>query len=67
VHVVFHGCGQAAANWDVGDAVYGHAGYNRWADQNKIIVLYPQTTPSAVNFDGCWDWWGYTNYLDGAN
>ncbi len=59
VHVVFHGCLQGAQS--VGGAVYGHAGFNRWADANRIIVLYPQVVRSAVfpyNPDGCWDWWG---------
>lgn len=62
VHIVFHGCKQYAQK--VGDAVYGRGGYNRWADPNKIIVLYPQTAPVGNeplgNLDGCWDWWGFT-------
>ena len=41
VHIVFHGCKQYAAAVD--DAVYNHGGYNKWADTNNIIVLYPQT------------------------
>ena len=40
------------------------AGYNRWADGNRLIVLYPQARASwsflAFNPRGCWDWWGYT-------
>ena len=36
-----------------------NAGYNRWADTNRIIVLYPQATTSSGNPNGCWDWWGY--------
>jgi hypothetical protein len=59
VHVVFHGCMQGAQS--VGSDVYGHAGFNRWADTNRIIVLYPQVMRSAAipyNPDGCWDWWG---------
>ena len=38
-----------------------YAGYNRWADSNGIIVLYPQATATFLegNPDGCWDWWGY--------
>jgi hypothetical protein len=65
VHVVFHGCKQYAGT--VGDAVYNHGGYNRWADVNNIIVLYPQTVPVLTgprgppNPDGCWDWWGFAN------
>lgn len=60
LHVVFHGCKQGAGA--VHDDVYGKAGYNEWADANRIVVLYPQVDPSAVpvNPDGCWDWWGYT-------
>ncbi|MFD2233243.1 polyhydroxybutyrate depolymerase [Phaeospirillum tilakii] len=60
VHVVFHGCRQGVAA--VGDAITVRAGYNRWAETNRIIVLYPQVAPSLLPFNprGCWDWWGYT-------
>jgi poly(3-hydroxybutyrate) depolymerase len=67
VHVAFHGCRQSVES--VGDAFVRHAGYNRWADLNAMIVLYPQTTSRSVwwpgagfvfNPQGCWDWWGYT-------
>ena len=34
-----------------------NAGFNRWAEANNIVVLYPQTGAQAVN--SCWDWWGY--------
>jgi hypothetical protein len=61
VHVVFHGCKQNAGA--VGDAVYNHGGYNKWADTNNIIVLYPQTVTTGTN-DGCWDWWGYIQDQD---
>ena len=37
-----------------------HAGYNEWAESNKIVVLYPQARATALNPKGCWDWWGYT-------
>jgi poly(3-hydroxybutyrate) depolymerase len=57
VHVVFHGCKQYAGK--VGDAVYRHGGYNKWASTNQIIVLYPQTTASTENPEGCFDWWGF--------
>ena len=36
------------------------AGYNGWAAAGGIVVLYPQLTPSAVNPNGCWDFWGYS-------
>jgi poly(3-hydroxybutyrate) depolymerase len=57
LHVAFHGCLQSSSV--VGTAFYQNAGYNRWADTNKIIVLYPQMIVTANNPGGCWDWWGY--------
>lgn len=57
LHVAFHGCLQSASV--AGSAFYQNAGYNRWADTNKIIVLYPQTIVTSNNPGGCWDWWGY--------
>ena len=61
VHVAFHGCRQGISV--VGDAFVRDAGYNRWADANRLIVLYPQAIASywwPYNPRGCWDWWGYT-------
>ena len=55
VHVALHGCKQNAT--DVGQEFVRNAGYNRWADANNIVVLYPQTGKGATN--SCWDWWGY--------
>ena len=64
VHIVFHGCKQYAGA--VGDAVYNHGGYNKWADVNNLIVLYPQTVPVLTrnNPNGCWDWWGFDSDQD---
>jgi hypothetical protein len=64
VHVALHGCKQ-----DVGDverAFVDRAGYNAWADANRLIVLYPQTVASwyPYNPQACWDWWGYVSYND---
>lgn len=59
VHLVLHGCKQNTAS--VGDRYVRSTGYNRWADTNNIVLIYPQTSNAAVN--GCWDWWGY----DSAN
>ncbi|MGQ0711131.1 MAG: extracellular catalytic domain type 2 short-chain-length polyhydroxyalkanoate depolymerase [Rhodoferax sp.] len=59
LHVAFHGCKQNPSY--IGDEYVRKAGYNRWADTNRIVVLYPQTGSGATN--GCWDWWGY----DSAN
>ncbi len=58
VHIAFHGCGQNRAS--VGDAFVKETGFARWADANRLIVLFPQVIASAVNPQGCWDWWGYT-------
>jgi poly(3-hydroxybutyrate) depolymerase len=71
VHLAFHGCGQSAEQ--IGNAFYEHAGYNRWADENRLIVLYPQTRPTQptplapllpLNPKACWDWWGYNDGLN---
>jgi poly(3-hydroxybutyrate) depolymerase len=68
VHVVFHGCRQNSA--EVGRRFVEGAGYNTWADTNRLIVLYPQTVARSgpalgswktlFNPKGCWDWWGYS-------
>ena len=57
VHVALHGCKQNAA--DVGQEFVRNAGYNRWAETNNLVVLYPQTSQKATN--SCWDWWGYND------
>jgi poly(3-hydroxybutyrate) depolymerase len=62
IHVAFHGCRQGAAL--IKDQFVREAGYNRWADSNHLIVLYPQAIVRywpTLNPRGCWDWWGYTN------
>ncbi|WP_148219455.1 extracellular catalytic domain type 2 short-chain-length polyhydroxyalkanoate depolymerase [Azospirillum sp. B510] len=59
VHIVFHGCRQSAA--EVGDAVTAGAGFNRWAANNNLIVLYPQLSPRrSADPIACWDWIGTT-------
>jgi hypothetical protein len=68
VHIALHGCKQ---NFEtIQDHYIQHAGYNEWADTNRLIILYPQTivgNPATDPFTplnpfGCWDWWGYTNF-----
>jgi poly(3-hydroxybutyrate) depolymerase len=68
VHIALHGCKQ---NFDtIQDHYIRHAGYNEWADTNRLIILYPQTIAgdpatdpfTPLNPFGCWDWWGYTNF-----
>jgi hypothetical protein len=60
LHVALHGCLQTAES--IGTKFVEGTGYNRWADTNGIIVLYPQIGKSklASNPQDCWDWWGYT-------
>ena len=62
LHIAFHGCHQGAEF--VGEAFVRDAGYNRWADAHRLVVLYPQAKASRLwplNPEGCWDWWGYTD------
>ena len=67
LHVAFHGCEQYQDK--IGDDFYWDGGYNRWAEANNIVVLYPQTAAWTSKFDpvgftgnpsGCWDFWGYS-------
>lgn len=74
LHVVFHGCSQAANYQTEGGGRYGMrfiegSGYNAWAEARRMVVLYPQVQPSdaevrllqpGFNPRGCWDFWGYT-------
>ncbi len=66
VHVALHGCKQYAG--EIGARFVEEAGYNAWADANRIIVLYPQTVARPLlgsppsNPDGCWDWWSYLTH-----
>jgi len=55
VHVVLHGCQQNVAL--VQQQYVRNTGYNRWADTNNMVMIYPQTSTQATN--SCWDWWGY--------
>ncbi len=44
-----------------GDAFIKESGFARWADTNRLVILFPQVAGSVVNPHGCWDWWGYTD------
>ncbi|WP_139826428.1 extracellular catalytic domain type 2 short-chain-length polyhydroxyalkanoate depolymerase [Derxia lacustris] len=68
VHVALHGCQQGYTK--IGDKFLRNTGYNRWADTNKLIVLYPQAvvdntshataaSGSLANPNGCFDWIGW--------
>ncbi len=59
VHIALHGCEQSREA--VGENFIGESGFAAVADQNRLIVLFPQVKASAVNPQGCWDWWGYTD------
>lgn len=62
LHISFHGCQQNAQT--VGKQFVESNGLNNWADNNHMVVLYPQTKNSMfmpLNPQGCWDWWGYTD------
>ncbi|HYA66826.1 MAG TPA: PHB depolymerase family esterase, partial [Burkholderiaceae bacterium] len=56
LHVALHGCQQAYAV--IGEYFVDNTGFNRWADTNDLIVLYPQATASLINPFACWDWFG---------
>ncbi len=68
-HVAFHGCRQAAES--IGEQFVRESGYMRWADSNRLVLLFPQTSARngwgggwggnfVFNPRACWDWWGYT-------
>jgi hypothetical protein len=71
LHVAFHGClqgdntGDKAGGGYSGNLYSKYAGYNEWAKNNNIVVIYPQVRAfngswinPPVNPQGCWDWWG---------
>ena len=60
IHIAFHGCAQNREK--VGDAFIKESGFARWADTNKLIILFPQVETTVSNPQGCWDWWGYTGH-----
>jgi poly(3-hydroxybutyrate) depolymerase len=64
LHVALHGC---LMNPDfIQDKFELLAGYNEWAETNKIVVLYPQSAKlGQANPYACWDWFGFTgeNYV----
>jgi len=58
IHVAFHGCAQSISM--IGLDYVNNTNYNRWAESNNIIILFPQVEPNTLNPQGCWDWGGYT-------
>jgi len=63
LHIAFHGCVQGPEYSQ--DIFPKTAGYNRWAEENDIVILYPSAKTGGLNLKGCWDWFGYSgkNYL----
>ena len=59
LHVAFHGCKQNARS--IGDRFIRDTGYLRWADSNRLLVLFPQAAPvfPLANPNACWDWFNY--------
>lgn len=67
LHIAFHGCQQGYEK--IQDKFVKNTGYNKWADTNHIIVVYPQavatntkapgSATSLPNPNGCWDWIGW--------
>lgn len=62
ISVAFHGCNQGYSS--IGAVYVTNAGYNKHAELNNIIVVYPQATTSyfnPMNPQGCFDWFGYNS------
>ncbi|XDA97429.1 hypothetical protein AB1M95_15090 [Sulfitobacter sp. LCG007] len=66
LHIALHGCKQGRER--LGSDFARLTGYNRWAESNAIVVIYPQAISIPApwydiyggNPNGCWDWWGYS-------
>jgi hypothetical protein len=58
LHMALHGCEQGLDQ--VRMRFVEESGFARWADTNRLVVLFPQVAKSAGNPRACWDWWGYT-------
>jgi len=58
LHIALHGCEQNINT--VGMTFVEGSGFARWADTNRLVILFPQVSASVLNPKGCWDWWGYT-------
>jgi len=71
LHIALHGCKQGQSYLPLkpppGGGLYNgttfvkNTGYERWADNNHLVILYPQAVSiPLLNPNGCWDWWGYS-------
>ncbi|MGV2975083.1 hypothetical protein AB1P65_06495 [Roseibium alexandrii] len=70
LHIALHGCEQTSGQ--IGEKYARLTQFNRWAESNRIVVLYPQAEVIPGDFfngfglaggnpKGCWDWWGYSS------
>ncbi len=68
LHLALHGCKQDTG--EIGTAYVKNTGYTRWADTNRIVVLFPQTkvdntthataaSGTLSNPNACFDWVGW--------
>lgn len=58
LHVVLHGCGE---NFEfIRKTFINESGYGEWAENNNLVILFPQTVNGALNNGGCWDFMGFT-------
>jgi len=67
LHIALHGCKQGQSYLPLkpppggGTTFVKNTGYERWADNNHLVILYPQAVSiPLLNPNGCWDWWGYS-------
>lgn len=71
LHIALHGCKQGQNFLPLhpppGGGLYNgttfvkNTRYDRWADNNHLVILYPQAVSiPMLNPNGCWDWWGYS-------
>ena len=58
MHVALRGCLQST--FLVQKCFIEDAGYNNWAETNRIVILYPSAMSGVGNPNGCWDWYGFT-------
>ena len=64
LHLAFHGC---QMNWQyVQNQFIEKAGYLEAAEENQIVVVFPQLEKTKENPNTCWDWIGSTgpDYLN---
>jgi len=65
LHVALHGC--LMGQYRIGTDFHDLSGISHVGELNNIIILYPQAVVSAVNPNGCFDWWGYNDALNQAD